>query len=298
IPLPEIDLIHYEHRLDGVASPGNDPNDGTQLALLVNGRWYVSKQIVRQHVRGGYELVVVDAHAEMYSISFDVPGYGPTEPDEEATGVPLPTSGYLEGLGVYLPRVTGKVRIDNVGIQSASNHLTASDAVLGVGECRASWYCPQVDLQLLNANVFSGAKSKRKVLKALRKRRSSDFLKLRDMALAVVASRRQLGFFAVSHLNVGDVTTQTAVFTKGAKKSERALIRFKDQLATQSEIILTLSDSKKLISYLTRLKEFSREDFPLFPHVKGVSSFEYAERPLCASKARRILREAVRESLM
>lgn len=112
-----VSSIKFDQRLDGF-SPSLVKRDGTRLALLVDGVWYISDATYRVAKRSVWETVSVDLKGTTFGT---VPGnaqVGPGTPGN--SGNALPANGTVTAFGVYVPRVSNRVRIDNFIISDAT----------------------------------------------------------------------------------------------------------------------------------------------------------------------------------
>lgn len=109
-------IVQYEQRLGGydIASKSKD---GSQLALLIGRTWYISDQIVMQQNRGTWESVTYNPSELTFGTSPSRNGIGPERPGN--FGIKLPLQGYVTAFGLFFPKVTGKVRIDNFSLSDS-----------------------------------------------------------------------------------------------------------------------------------------------------------------------------------
>lgn len=109
-------LIEYEQRLSG-ANELLQPNS-TQLAFLIDNKWYISKQAVPQARFGSWNPVSVAPADLQYGIVDAVDGVGVAAP--AAYEAALPATGRVLAFGVFMAEVNGRVRIDNFAIKTSA----------------------------------------------------------------------------------------------------------------------------------------------------------------------------------
>lgn len=109
-------LIEYQQRLSG-ANELLQPNS-TQLAFLIDNKWYISKQAVPQAKFGVWSSVSVAPAALEYGVVDAVTGVGTRAPT--AYGASLPETGRVLAFGVFIAEVNGRVRVDNFTIKTSA----------------------------------------------------------------------------------------------------------------------------------------------------------------------------------
>lgn len=122
--------VQYQQRLSGSGATGND---GTKLVFLINGTWFISDTVARQQARGAWQSVAWEPHQLTYGIWANRPGLGPREP--KSKGVTLPATGFVAAFGVFLPQVTGRVRLDNYTLSDDSLSQSQMESIPQTGEC-------------------------------------------------------------------------------------------------------------------------------------------------------------------
>jgi hypothetical protein len=269
LPLSDVVFVDYEQRLDGIETEG-DLNDGTRLALLVDGIWYLSQSVERQDIRGRFEYVTWSIWDHLYQRAPHRDGFGPATP--KGAYHPLPENGTLQGFGVYLTDVTGRVRLDNYALHSSVASEVARDSLFAENQCSRQWACPQLQLVFRN-NAFRARSTKRRRLRqALRRTGVKKFGRLKALALLGIIENRSLSFFAVNHLKVGDLHF----------RGTRAFLSLRSQSGTPREHRVRISASKALRRYLRQLAPTDL-DAPLFPKRGAKKAYE----PLCSVGAYR-----------
>jgi hypothetical protein len=112
-----VSSVKYDQRLDGFSS-ALARRDGTRLALLIDGVWYISDTTYRVAKRSVWETVSVDLKGTTFGT---VPGNAQVGPGTPANaGNTLPANGTVTAFGVYVPRVSNRVRIDNFIISDST----------------------------------------------------------------------------------------------------------------------------------------------------------------------------------
>ncbi len=114
-------VIEYEQRLSG-ANEVLEPN-GTQLAFLIDNKWYISKQSVPQAKFGAWHQVSVVPSALQYGETEAVAGVGPVAPVTYDSSLPM--SGRVMAFGVFIPEVNGRVRLDNFTLKTGASSAAA-----------------------------------------------------------------------------------------------------------------------------------------------------------------------------
>lgn len=119
--------ITYEQRLSGINQAGV-PNR-TQLAFQIDGVWYISEEATAQFNGGvAWEPVSVFPAGLKYGAVAVLGDVGPEIP--LSYNASLPTTGAVEGFGVFVGEVNGRVRIENFTIKAApSSGSSISTAV-------------------------------------------------------------------------------------------------------------------------------------------------------------------------
>jgi hypothetical protein len=121
-----IKRVQYDQRFDGLTASTVE-RDGSRIAFLIAGFWYISDQRFDVAKRSVWETVDVDLTKLTFGTSPGSINVGPTTPQN--SGLSLPSNAVVTAFGVYIPRVNDRVRIDNFTLRD----LAPEDAY-GPGE--------------------------------------------------------------------------------------------------------------------------------------------------------------------
>ncbi len=112
-----ITSITYDQRFDGFDS-GLQVRDGSRVALLIGDTWYISDQTFNVNKRSVWESVSFDLTTATFGTFTPLAGRGPNSPLN--SGVSLPANAVVTAFGVYVPRVSDRVRVDNFTLNDNS----------------------------------------------------------------------------------------------------------------------------------------------------------------------------------
>lgn len=291
-----LDSVEFEQRL-------SSSTDKTKLALLVDDNWFISDRAVSQSDKdqGDWQLVQFKPFSETYGVTPFLKTVGPSVPDN--FGQQLPISGTVRAFGVFLHKVSNRVRIDNFKINGVlPSGSGISTAVQGpdLEKCRVTpvagtptpdaeatpqffstptpaptpvdikslKFCPITE-QGAGKRVVASSKALRALLKLSKTPNGID---LRDAAIVSILATYGLPVGALVNVKVGDYYPSTGHLVIGAKSG--ALVKVK----------LSKKPRNLLNRYILELRTSAVSAEPLFVSAQAKIKAIQADTAACLSE--------------
>ena len=129
-----LSVVEFDQRLSGINFIG--VLDQTRLALLIDSTWYISDTSASQSFnRPVWTRVQFQPRNMTFGTVPFTEGVGPTFPAN--SGVAYPTSGTLKAVGIFVPEVNGRVRLDNFAVYSSDISSPPAVQTPNIGACAA-----------------------------------------------------------------------------------------------------------------------------------------------------------------
>lgn len=124
----------------------NQTTSNNRLALLMGDTWYISDQFFN-NTGGACQQASFDLATTTFGTSpVILPGMGtecfadglpcgPFKPEPETTGVPLPTSGIVDGFGIFIDGTSANHRFDNYTVYATFEELGQCTSFLLQQQC-------------------------------------------------------------------------------------------------------------------------------------------------------------------
>ncbi len=291
--------VSWDQRFDGL-DPVRVERNGSKVAFLIGNTWYISDQVFNVAKRSVWEPRSAVLSSLTFGTSVVSPGIGPNTPAN--SGLSLPAKGTVSAFGLYIPRVNGRVRIDNFTLNDSN-----PDGFYGAGEDGDVAPCPDLNSTGNPAPNLFCSEAQLSSLGVLKSRSSSKLKKtivtglpgrtlkgMRDQALLSLIIFANPRTDLLTNVIVGDYDVTTGTLNLPATVRPDGFV---GAVATTIPIKLNSFARKYMDKYIKRYLRDGNKTKALFPRVdRGTEKL--ISTTLCSKQFKRLLRlRAEREGI-